>query len=167
MSFIVKCRLPIGHHNHNWRVPTATFEYDLINWIYRYVWKSRNVPDRDANDWRYMYLSWQLLNHCLCFVIFQEFLKTSKHKLPVEYGNWLKHRQTKTPTTKTSTDQNVESPKRRRTEISTDQNVDKPKRQQTKTSTDTSTLQNVWITACTAYIQIVDKLRPRSSETFA
>ena len=50
-------------------------------------------------------------------------------------GNWSKRRQTETSTTKTSTNQNVDKPKRRQTETSTDQNVDKPKRRQTKTST--------------------------------
>ena len=50
-------------------------------------------------------------------------------------GNWSKRRQTETSTTKTSTNQNVDKPKRRQTETSTDQNVDKPKGRQTKTST--------------------------------
>ena len=121
VSFIVNCRLPIEHHVHNWRVPTATFEYDLINWIYRYVWKSGNVPGRDTNERRY--LSWQLLNHCLCFVIFQDFPKTSKHKLPVEYVKWLKYRQTETPTTR-----NVD-----RSKTSKARNADGPKYRQTKT----------------------------------
>ena len=51
------------------------------------------------------------------------------------YGNWSKRRQTETSTTLTSTNQNVDKPKRRQTETSTNQNVDKPKRRQPKTST--------------------------------
>ena len=47
-------------------------------------------------------------------------------------GNWSKRRQTETSTTKTSTNQNADKPKRRQTKTSTDQNVDKPKRRQTK-----------------------------------
>ena len=50
-------------------------------------------------------------------------------------GNWSKRRQNGMSTTKTSTNQNVDKPKRRQTETSTDQNVDKPKRRQTETST--------------------------------
>ena len=59
-------------------------------------------------------------------------------------GNWSKRRQTETSTTKTSTNWNVDKPKRRQTKTSTDQNVDKPKRRQTKTST----YQNVYRPKC-------------------
>ena len=51
-------------------------------------------------------------------------------------GNWSKRRQTETSTTETSTNRNVDKPKRQQTETSTNQNVDRPKRRQTKTSTD-------------------------------
>ena len=51
-------------------------------------------------------------------------------------GNWSKRRQTETSTTKTSTNRNVDKPKRRQTKTSTNQNVDRPTRRQTKTSTD-------------------------------
>ena len=50
-------------------------------------------------------------------------------------GNWSKHRQTETSTTKTSLNQNVDKPKHRQTKTPTNQNVDRPKRRQTKTST--------------------------------
>ena len=50
-------------------------------------------------------------------------------------GNWSKRRQSETSTTKTSSNQNVDKPKRRQTKLSTNQNVDRPKRRQTKTST--------------------------------
>ena len=61
---------------------------------------------------------------------------TDRFKPVCIFGNWSKRRQTETSTTKTSTNQNVDKPKRRQTKTSTDQNVDKPKRRQTKTSTD-------------------------------
>ena len=96
-------------------------------------------------------------------------------------GNWSKRRQTETSTTKTSTNQNVDKPKRRQTKTSTEQNVDRPKRRQTETSTDqnvdkpkrrqtkTSTNQNVdkpiRRQTKTSTNQNVDRPKRRQTET--
>ena len=58
-------------------------------------------------------------------------------------GDWSKRRQTEMSTSKTSSNRNVDIPKRRQTKTSTNQNVDKPKQTKKCRHTKTSTDQNV------------------------
>ena len=82
-------------------------------------------------------------------------------------GCWFesKRRQTETSTTKTSTNRNVDKPKRRQTETSTNRNVDKPKRRQTKTSTDQNVDRPKRRQTETSTNQNVDKPKRRQTKT--
>ena len=80
-------------------------------------------------------------------------------------GNWSKRRQTETSTTKTSTNRNVDKPKRRQTKTSTDRNVDKPKRRQTETSTNQNVDRPKRRQTKTSTDQNVDKPKRRQTKT--
>ena len=68
-------------------------------------------------------------------------------------GNWSKRRQTETPTTKTSTNRNVDTPKRRQTKASTNQNVDRPKCGQDNSVHCIIVYLFSWFLGCTLYIR--------------
>ena len=86
-----------------------------------------------------------------------------EHSMAICNGNWSKRRQTETSTTKTSTNQNVDKPKRRKTETSTNQNVDKPIRRQTETTTNQNVDKPKRRQAKTSTHQNVDKPKRRHS----
>ena len=80
-------------------------------------------------------------------------------------GNWSKRRQSETSTTKTSSNQNVDKPKRRQTKLSTNQNVDRTKRRQTKTSTNQNLDKPKRRQTETSTNQNADKPKRRQTET--